>query len=240
MNKNSKIMTINEKLFKLYSEKWDILRGKQNAVLTKMDLAIKPTSPLLINLKDEIKWEQSDIRLMFFGQETNGWGGNFNGDLEYVIDIYKDFFNSDYCWSYGGQFWNGISRFIVLLKEKYPSKSISIVWNNLVKIGISNDKGFPPDYIYEIERESFSVIQGEIDILHPNMILFLSGPNYDKVVRDNFGNLNYSIINGFSTRQLARLDLKNVENVFRTYHPNFLWRNNIDHYFESIIKDLKF
>lgn len=83
-----------------------------------------------------------------------------------------------------------------------------MTWNNIVKIGKHGDKGFPPDYIYEIEREHFHVIPQELEILNPNVVLFLTGPNYDSIIKDNFGELKYEALPNSTERQLSRVTLK--------------------------------
>lgn len=113
-----------------------------------------------------------------------------------------------------------------------------VLWNNIVKVGKHGDKGFPPDYIYEIERDHFNVITEELNILKPNIVLFFTGPNYDSVIADNFGEIEYKAIEPFSQRELAKLKLFDIPFVFRTYHPNFLWRNDIDSYFDTILNNI--
>jgi hypothetical protein len=102
------------------------------------------------------------------------------------------------------------------------------------------DKGFPPDYIYEIERQYFHIIPEELKILDPNVVLFLTGPNYDSIIKDNFGELKYEALPNSTERQLSRVALPNVRYAYRTYHPNYLWRNDIDDYFDTIIEDISF
>ena len=51
-----------------------------------------------------------------------------------------------------------------------------------------------------------------------------------------FGKLNSNSGPDF---ELAKIKYKNYKNVFRTYHPNYLWRNGIDTYFNEIIKKIE-
>jgi hypothetical protein len=177
---------------------------------------------------------------MIYGQETNSWYEKENGTIKDIQKLYNSFFNNGDCWSYGGQFWNGVNRFVCSVQKKYSNKKIRLIWNNIVKIGKHGDKGFPPDYIYEIERRYFQVIPQELEILKPNIVLFLTGPNYDSVIKDNFGELKYRAFQNSTERQLSRVSLKGVQFAYRTYHPNYLWRNDISHYFDTIIEDITF
>jgi len=174
---------------------------------------------------------------MIFGQETNCWFEPCD-TIERLLKGYDDFFNSGECYSYSGHFWNGVNRFISTISNRFPVLKVSYIWNNIVKIGKSEGKGMPPDYIYKIERDFFPVIEDEIRILKPDFMLFLTGPNYDKIIRDNFGKLDFEPIIPYSARQIAKLNIGNIPAI-RTYHPHFLWMNNIDNYFDAIIKEIK-
>lgn len=229
---------INDNLTQLYSGKWDNYFNKISPILEDGNVAIKPANPLLIYVDDEESYKNADIRLMIFGQETNNWYSEREVSIENIQNLYDGFFNGGECWDYGGQFWNGVKRFLTELKKKYSNKKIQLVWNNIVKIGKQDDKGFPPDYIYEIERTHFDVITDELDILKPNIVLFLTGPNYDSVIVDNFGALEYKPVAPFSQRQLSMLQLFDIPFVFRTYHPNYLWRNDINSYFGAILNSI--
>lgn len=231
---------MNEALTKLYSSKWDKLTAGLKPIIQDESLDIKPANPLLIYIDNEEEYKNADIRLMIYGQETNSWYEKEDGTIDDIQTLYDGFFNGGECWTYGGQFWNGINRFLSFLQKKFPDKKIRLTWNNIVKIGKHGDKGFPPDYIYEIERGHFHVIPEELKILNPNVVLFFTGPNYDSIIKDNFGELKYEALPNSTERQLSRVTLPNVRFAYRTYHPNYLWRNDIDDYFDTIIDDINF
>lgn len=187
---------------------------------------------------NEANYANADIKVVIFGQETNDWEGDFQNDINVSLDTYDYFFNSNDCYTYGGQFWNGFNRFLSLLKLKFPDKKISSIWNNVIKIGNSGrDKNYPPEYIYSIENEKFSVIKDEIEILKPDIILFLSGPNYDAELKNSLNDVEFlTVTENFTERNLAKVKYKNHKNMFRTYHP---WRNGIDSYFNEIIDKIE-
>jgi len=231
---------MNKQLLELYEANWKDLCEAFKPIILNKEFVVKPTNPLLIDFSNAQEFVSADIRVMIYGQETNNWFGEFNSDIPITLNNYDTFINKGECWSYGGQFWNGVARFITKIKEKYPEKKIEIVSNNIVKIGKLNEKGFPPKYIYEIERSHFNVIPEELKIIKPNVVIFFTGPNYDSVITDNFGKLEFETVSGFSSRWLSKVNLTDVEFAFRTYHPNYLWRNNIDKTFNAIIEEIKF
>ncbi|SET50261.1 hypothetical protein [Hymenobacter actinosclerus] len=230
--------SFNKYLESLYASKWQDLFDSIYPLLTDDNVEDTPACPLLLKVEDEEFYSNADIRIMIFGQETNSWYEPFHKDMNSIIGYYDKFFNSGECWHYSGQFWNGVSRFVKLIKERHPDKSIALLWNNITKIGRHEGIGFPSAPIHQVEREHFSIIPQEIEILKPNIILFLTGPNYDSVISEVFGDLNMNAVSDdFTTRQLARLELPNVGFAVRTYHPGYLWRNDIDKYFDVILNE---
>jgi hypothetical protein len=231
---------VNQQLFELYSTKWNETSNYLMDIANG-DPAPEPTNPLLIYVDDEQEWINADIRVMIFGQETNDYEGSPNQTIEHLLNVYDNFFNKGECWSYGGQFWNGIARFKALLGEQYPQKRVRYIWNNIIKIGKAGEKGRPPENIYEVERDCFHVIPDEIRILKPNVLLFLSGPNYDDAIRNNFGEgITFADTPPFNERQLAKVSVPDIDFAFRTYHPTYLWRNDIDSYFNAIVSEIKY
>ena len=224
---------MNKELLKLYESKWTHLSNAILKINKSADAHIKPTNPLLIGLEKESEYSKSAIRVMFFGKETNDWCNTFEPDLKTTIANYKDFFFNERCYQLGTHFWNGIKRLQLLLDNKYPKQKKSYVWNNIIKIGRLGERGRPPREIYDLEREYFPVIKAEIEILQPNVVIFLTGPSYDDVLRDNFGPVELQPLRPFSERQLSSLKLTGVQNAFRTYHPNYLWRHKIDSLFQE-------
>jgi len=229
---------LNSELLSLYKSNWDKL-SNELIEIKNSNSDTNPTNPLLIRIGDEKKYQEADLRVMIFGQETNDWGNDFQNDIEYIQSIYDGFFTTKHCFSYAGQFWNGISRFLKKLDEKNKEKPIEFIWNNVVKIGKSGGKGMPPEYIYQIEKNHFSILSKEIEILKPNIVLFLSGPYRDYILRNQFENIEFESIENYGLKQLAKVKLENVEYAFRTYHPNYLWRVGINNYFDTIIDEIK-
>ena len=232
--------TMNKKLLELYSSKWHQYVARIKPFLDKTANEVVPANPLLLYIHDEDAYQNADIRLMVFGQETNSWYDEKKVTIEGIQNLYKGFFCEGKCWSYGGHFWNGVNRFLLMLQEKFPGKKIELIWNNIVKVGRQGDKGFPSAEIYEIERKFFQVIPGELNILKPDIALFLTGPNYDSIMEDNFGKMMQKKVSSFQQRELSKLELLGVPYVFRTYHPNYLFRNDINRYFSKIIDQIKF
>jgi hypothetical protein len=132
------------------------------------------------------------------------------------------------------------AAFMNLLKNKFPTKEIYPIYNNIIKIGKMEEKGRPSLDILHLENKYLNVIKDELNILKPDIIIFFTGPNYDDQIELKLGDVidNKFSIPDFSTRQLCRVNLKENCIAFRCYHPNFLYRNNIRDYFDSILKEI--
>jgi hypothetical protein len=234
--------SINERLYALYAEKWGAIgEALQESV---DDDPVTPTNPLLLYVDNEEAWQRADLRVMVFGQETNDWENEYHPDktIERLCGVYDRFFNKGECWSYGGHFWNGLSRLKKTLDEKLPSRQVQYLWNNIIKVGKAYESGRPPECIYGQERLHFGVIPEEVNILRPNVLLFFTGPNYDDAIRNSFGEVGYAPVPPFDARQLARLSVPaapTADFAFRTYHPGYLFRDNIDRYLDAIAQEIK-
>lgn len=199
-------------------------------------------NPLLIDVPKS--YFDADCKVMIFGQETNGWEGAFphKKGVAHILKTYSDFYNSDHCYSYGGQFWNGVSKFRDAMAEKLrPSgKTLSIVWNNLIKIGKAEGKGAPSEDALLWGDKWFDVISHEMEVLKPNIVVFFTGPNYDKYISRIFNGATFECIADRNERQLARVksSMLPVDSI-RTYHPNYLWRNDFYGYLNDIIGAIK-
>lgn len=205
----------------LYEKKWEKLCYEMQRVLDNVELEIKPTCPLLLTVDEEEIYNESDIKLMIFGQETNNWFDIFHSDIKKIQNYYKSYFLScDWELDTKRIFWKKIKQVIKALHEKYPEKKISFTWNNIIKIGKYKHQNRPPDYIYNIEKEYFSVVHEELKIFKPDVVIFFSGPDYDDVIKDKLGNVLYTPICDLPIRELALLHISEIPFSFRTYHPS--------------------
>ncbi|WP_448569597.1 hypothetical protein [Thalassotalea ganghwensis] len=175
---------MNDELRKLYESKWQALIDGVS------QLKSQAASPLLIKVKDS--YMHADLRVMIVGQETDKWFGCFNETQLGIQELMDGYFKYFYQVSKNGKergkraFWNdkNFSFF-----EKYinvQNKDIEFVWNNISKIG-ANGRGKPPKDIWDLEKSSFDVIKGEIEILKPDLILFTTGKR-DSYIKFHCGN----------------------------------------------------
>lgn len=219
---------MNEQLKNLYSSRWDEISNmldifnEETEMQEPNDDSNKATYPLLIQTNEE--YFNATTKIIFFGQETNGWGKDEinNGifeegtNIDSVINIYNSFYLQKGYEKYGKSFWN----FIKVLKNNKVDKKNGFIWNNVLKIGkigIST----PQQGLINYTIDYFNVLPQEIEILKPNILLFLSGPKYDKYIEKSVGNFTIVPIDGFTTNELCilKFDIIKVDLALRTYHP---------------------
>ena len=187
----------------------------------------------------------------FLGRKNDDFGTPpspiFSPDvsMEAVMGIYEDFYASHYhdgSFSYNGTrygtFHYGFNRFAAQLNAAIPDKRIAYVWNNIVKIGKSQGSGFSGEEIYTVEKDCFSVIRKEVDILKPDLILFLTG-TYDERIRDNWRDVQFSELSPYAVNEVAQVMSSELPiPAYRTNHPSArLQKGEMEARYRVIIDD---
>ena len=239
---------MNKELKDLYVSKWDEISKKldywQEECEKEDGLNVTgnmATHPLLIKTDED--YEKTESKIMILGKETNGWckdeinEGIFEKGIgiDSIINVYDKFYLQNGSPKYGKHFFN----FVKLIKSKLSKKNVGYIWNNVLKIGKS-DVGTPQQGLINYTIDSFNVIPREIEILKPNVLLFLSGPKYDEYIEKTIGKFNVIPIEGFTLNELCilKFDDLNVDLTIRTYHPQklcFLGKQRKDEITEVII-----
>lgn len=174
--------------------------------------------------------------IMIVGQETNGWGDisefsidvgeakwNINNSQERTIYYLKKNIELSVSTS---TFW----KFIIELKKEHR---FSLCWNNLDKIHyiIHNATKRKRDTncikLYSNDEKTLNnkigsnktLMQQEIDIIKPDLIIFLTGPNY-KDSMETALQIKLAKIPDKNNEPIVAID----KNKIWTYHPSFLYR----------------
>lgn len=201
-----------------------------------------PTNLLCLRASEE--FINADVKVMIFGQETNDWECEFPhpDGVPHLLSVYDEFFNNGKCFSYGGQFWNGFSKIQSRLRDEFSaeSKSVGFIWNNVIKIGRCGEAGAPTKKVLEWQKSTLELTRKEIDLYQPDIVIFLSGPNYDGHISSIFDDAVFSSLGERSERQLARVSSQRLPaKALRTYHPGYLWRNGFYSYLDDIVQFIK-
>jgi len=210
-------MKPNDKLHLLYKKHWPLLH-------TCMKDFPDLSGPTVMHISDE--YFKSRKRLLIVGQQTFGW---WRGNLDYLLKRYQEFnFGEEY---YSSPFWNITSKVADILGVS----RFAIAWTNLVKCDYKKNR--PSPKIEARIQGSFPVLEKEISILSPDMVLFFTGPSYDERLVSSLPGSSFESVSNYARRYLARISNPLLpENSFRTYHPNYLRRSGKEKNFLNYIK----
>jgi hypothetical protein len=93
----------------------------------------------------------------------------------------------------------------------------AFVWSNLVKV---DQNGRRPQPEVEDRIARLRLVQTEVRILKPDVVIFFTGSEYDMRLRDTFVDTQFTVCEG----DLAKVSSPELpEKSFRTSHPN-RWR----------------
>lgn len=216
---------------KIYSKYWDnicrIYEDNHEKCLT---------NPLLLCFPD--KYKEQDIKLMIIGQETgkNGWlpSESVYRKVESISGLVDGYYEFDIGCKYNSPFFSSI---------RYIERNLGIdarnsIWSNLCKVDTLK---YPA--LEEILFKDFNVLQEEIKESSPDVVLFFSGPGYDRYIMKLFDGIHCLPVDGFSKVELAQLSHPMLpKNSYRTYHPRKLFhfgKKVKDHFLDTIISMIK-
>ncbi len=162
-------------------------------------------------------------KLLVVGQQTNGWGcsGLISCCSDIVVPLMKEYEEFNLGENYvSSPFWQAGISLNRLVNPNSPERSF--LWTNLVKI----DQNGRRPVVKELEDTvtSFKLLQSEIEITKPNVVIFFTGPDYDALLQSSFPGIIFTQIKKYNTKAYAKLSLKGSlpELSFRTYHPKYL------------------
>lgn len=214
-----------EDLAKLYEE------------LTQKGLYDSISFPLLLSdFSDE-----THPKIMIFGQETNGWdwlnvperpNNEEEGGVEYLTKLYEYFDLGEGKQRYNTLFW----QYFRQLREMFGITSRhEILWNNINKFGKASGSGRPIADVTRLENKLFNVLREELDVIKPDVCIFLTGPNYDNDLVHKLPDAEFLEIGDYQKREFALVKSKYLpSNSFRTYHPGY--GNRYYDWYQQIMK----
>lgn len=195
-----------------------------------------PAHPLLI--QPPANYGESTLKVMYVGQETNGYEneiGSLRKDqntphsVETLLALYDNFTNAPGGFKYRGHFTNAVNSYQQAFSRIDPTATFT--WNNVVKIGNAHDKGLPSETNLQWQDHWFDVIREEIRLLAPDVVLFFTGPRYDRFLRRVLPDVTFnralkapdepargSIRPSSATYQLAMLCSQACVQVLRAFH----------------------
>lgn len=215
----------------LYKEPY--LRFREDFIL-KSKVTDDWAFPFLLKPSEE--YIKSKLKLMIIGQETMGWNSEQyqkaeEATVESLQERYDLFVNNG---GFNSPYW----QFQKAMKEKLAS-SVGFLSNNVVKIGCEYDPGYIKE-VLDWQLEHFNIFSGEIEVCQPDVMIFLTGPRYDKVLRLSLGRFSATCVDpNIRCLHILRFEKYPDLPVIRTYHPRYLrlskkWESALGHITEFV------
>jgi len=184
------------------------------------------SGPLFLSVTDE--YEQSRTKVLLIGQQTNEWGALTNS-LEEILECYKKFEMGKH--HPDSSFWRAACQLNNDINPNGPERAF--LWSNLVKV---DQNGKRATRVVEELIGKANLLQEEIKILQPQVVIFLTGPDYDQRLEATFPGLKYSNLSRW-TRKLESNSLPS--NSYRTYHPSWLLKSRNWDELKIIVNDIR-
>ena len=169
-------MSINENLKQLYSENLSIIEKISSELKDDYD------GPLLMHCWNE-NFNNAKYKILFIGQEhtTTYWFAN--DDIEDPLKWYENFCLAK---NYNSPFWRAVKQLNKTLNGNAAHEP-NFLWTNVSKYATSEGKSVGFEKHRQITNEfGFNVLADEIEIIKPDVVIFLSGYNYDKWITLQF------------------------------------------------------
>ena len=135
---------------------------------------------------------------------------------------------------YNGPFWAAYRQIRSAAGETAQGITTGVLSTNLVRVAMSREgsdfgsiiyTNGPKEEIDLVLTVTAGILAGEIEILRPHAVIFLTGPYYDDVLRSEFPGAFFQAFETFELKQAAYLAHKDLPALsVRTYHPVALRR----------------
>lgn len=239
--------TINEELLKLYENYFHELKVRSK------DFTGNPSNPLLMHVFPE--YENSTKKLLIVGKETNGWAGNIknNAQSNSLIDYYKELnsileYYKEFELGHGyygkkkvkhtlnSPFWNFSRSIYRHLNYQDNAKPKGFLWTNISKM----DSG-KRNKVLSLENRNyydFALLKEEIKIVNPDVVIFLTGNEYDIQISDYLGYRIETIDFELNIQKVIDPDKSLPEKSYKIYHPRYLYSLKTNRIVLDVLKKL--
>ncbi len=187
------------------------------------------SSPHLIDVSAKRgNYPNSEFKIVFVGKETSGWFNDkerketglfpINGQKDKYLNELKNVYKRI---NLGETYVSPIYLFIELLMEKiYHKEKVGKLLTNLLRHD-AHQGAVSNEWAMKLAYDNNYILRNEIEILKPNALIFLTGPNYDKYIRHTYPDMQFIKYKEYSERQVSILKgIPNIEKAIRIYHPD--------------------
>ena len=224
---------INQKLLKLFESKWEAVNKVYDTLQEEEEWAVLHLACIPPN------YEKTKYKILIVGQENNGYGYETEPKKSMLFTL--DFQNGRYYDN--APFFSLPYSFCASINdcdnEKYSKKSY-LAWVNLKEFSFETSSKKPlNEKAQNIIDNEYNILEEEIKIIKPDIVLFLTGPNYDYYIKAQLKGVEFKTVENYGIRQFARVEHEALpKNSFRIYHPVYLRRRSLENnYLEKLKKE---
>ncbi len=223
------VENMNEQLTPLYNEYLAFLKD------LSIELRQNMSYPLLMTVHPE--YAEVPRKVLYVGKETYTWVNTLDQDqdqelsVEYLRRRYTDFAFAKNYHGRNSPFW----RFVYSCHNQLNGESVpsGLLWTNISKCDSGGTT--PARELQDINKPGFDLLIKEIEVVKPDVVLFLTGWSYDHHIQRIFQGIEYDTIEDNYLYRCKHRQLP--EHTFQTMHPNGLnFRKKLNTIFEKIIE----
>ena len=224
---------INQKLLKLFESKWEAVNKVYDALQEEEEWAV------LHLVCVPPSYEKMKYKILIVGQENNGYGYETEPkkSMLFTLDFQSNrYYDNAPFFSFPYSFCASIND---CDNEKYSKKSY-LAWVNLKEFSFETSSKKPlNEKAQNIIDNEYNILEEEIKIINPDIVLFLTGPYYDYYIEKQLKGVEFKTVENYGIRQFARVEHEALpKNSFRIYHPVYLRRRSLENnYLEKLKKE---
>ena len=193
------------------------------------------------------QYEESELKAVIVGQENNGWmKENYfhfldsRQPMERALREYREFVAK---WEYKSPFFQ---YFHDLREQIHGSaglvKKQSVLWSNLFKVNHNGKSTLASTHYEKMLALQSGIFRAEMEILNPEVVIFLTGPRYDQVIEKFYDDAKFIAVEPHLGRQVARVEATGLPMLaFRSYHPSYVNRKSAERkvWYDAIVEQVR-
>ncbi len=194
--------------------------------MEELPAAAELSAPLLLRVPAGYPYAR--VKVLVVGQETSGWGPKgmttvaelAGRPVEEIANglekLYDDFLGARKAKPGGRPFFRGVKRILGYVGQ------LDYAWSNVWPC----DQGRKPPQDQQLKQWllGLRVLAAQVRILEPSVVIFLTGPTRDEVIKELFSGATFEPLRDQAINKLARVTGADALPVstYRTYHPKHL------------------
>ena len=176
-------------------------------------------------------YKEMNKKILIIGQEVDGWRKIKDNPKDAMLDTLDISINPPKHKPKHPRPFNAFSYKFCKMVNK-PQFSVSWASANIRKFSYNKNKDNPKsrtpkiplnDEVQNLIYKKFNFLKEEIKIINPDIVLFLTGPDYDCYIKAQLDGVKFHKLENsdYEKRQFTRVEHEVLpEKSFRIYHPN--------------------